>query len=93
MDLKKALEDLIWKDHKIGDTYSMVNVGGKKDDGNWKIAYYPLDGTYKGEDDKKIWIEFDEPRALIEKPMKAGESKEGSDLREMPLRYLIKNII
>ncbi len=65
----------------------MINVGGKKDDGIWRIAYYPIFGTYKGEDDKKQWIEFGEPRALIEKAL-----NEGNDLREMPLRYLSKNI-
>ena len=63
-------------DHKIGDTYTM--------DGKprlWKIAYYPLSGTYKN----GKWVDFEEPRALIESPMEGG-----TDFREVPLRYLDK---
>lgn len=85
MNLQEALADQKWQEHKLGDVYHMVNVGGKRDEG-WKLTYYPLMGTYKGEEDAKTWIEFEEPRALIEKPM--GEK--GNDFREMPLRYLIK---
>ena len=77
--------------------YHMINIGGKKDDG-WKIAYYPLFGTYKGEEDNKVWIEFGEPRALIEKPIETDQIKaksilndKGNDQREVPLRYLVKN--
>lgn len=82
MDLKTALNDPIWKDHKIGDSYAMIHVGGKIDNSNWKIAYYPLFGTYKNE----IWVDFEEPRALVEMPI-----KDGTDFREVPLRYLQKN--
>jgi len=86
MDLKEILQDPIWMNHKIGDTYSMVNVGGKSDGKVWKIAYYPLFGTYKGEGDNTKWVEFDEPRALVETPL-----DKGTDFREVPLRYLSKN--
>lgn len=74
MNLKEALENLIWKEHNIGDIYTM---DGKPDE--WKIAYYPIFECGKtGE-------VYAEPRALVEKPMKGG-----IDLREMPLRYLTK---
>ena len=72
------MKDLL--SHKIGNIYSMINRDGSKSEG-WKIAYYPLTGTYK---DGK-WIDFDESRALIERPL-----KDGTDFREMPLRYLEK---
>lgn len=78
MELEKALSSPLWKSHRIGNVYSMINRDGSKSDG-WKIAYYPLFGTYKNEK----WIEFNEPRALIERPIKGG-----TDFREMPLRYL-----
>ena len=77
-DLQKALDDPKWKDHKIGDLYVMINRDGSKSSG-WKIAYYPLFGTYKNEQ----WIKFNEPRALIERPMKGG-----TDFREVALCYL-----
>ncbi len=89
--MNSAINDPIWIDHKIGDVYSMINIGGKKDDGKWKIVYYPLFGTYKptGEYfmDKPVseYVAFEEPRALVEKPM-----KDGTDFREVPLRYLTK---
>lgn len=73
MELKKALEHPIWKAHKIGDTYKM---DGK---GKWKIAYYPI-----FEDGKTNEI-YNEPRALIEKPI-----NNGTDFREVPLRYLTR---
>ncbi len=82
MRLLQALSDPVWKDHKIGNEYTMA-----KDSGIWKIAYYPLFGTYEGETDNKKWVEFQEPRALVEKPIKGG-----IDLREVPLRYLTKII-
>lgn len=82
--LKEALDNISYKEHKIGDVYSIKNVNGKIDEG-WKIAYYPLFGTYKGENNDKQWIDFEEPRALIEKKLETG-----SDFREMPLRYLTK---
>lgn len=78
--LKEALDSPVWKAHKVGDSYSMVNVGGKKDSG-WSIAYYPLFGTYKNE----VWIDFAEPRALIEKRIPGG-----IDLREVPIGFMIK---
>lgn len=67
-------------EHEIGDVYSMVNQDGKES-GNWLITYYPLHGTYVNEK----YVEFDEPRALIEQPM-----KNGIDFREVPMRYLKK---
>ena len=78
--LKIALSNNVWINHKIGDEYQM---DGKKD--AWKIAYYPL--TECGKTNEL----YDEPRALIEKPMmgKLGENI-GTDFREIPLRYLNK---
>jgi len=66
------------ENHKIGNTYSMINRNGSKSEG-WKIAYLGLTGTYK---DGK-WIDFEEERALIERPL-----EEGIDFREMPYRFL-----
>jgi hypothetical protein len=77
-DLQKALDDPKWKDHEIGDLYVMINRDRSESSG-WKIAYYPLFGTYKNEK----WIEFNEPRALIERPM-----KKGTDFREVAFIYL-----
>ena len=76
--LHNALQDKVWIGHTIGDMYNMINVNGSQDTG-WKIAYYPLFGTYKD----GAWVEFKEPRALIEKPL-----SNGIDFREVPLRYL-----
>ena len=77
-ELIKALEDLIWQEHKIGNTYQM---DGKPD--LWKIAYYPIfeDGV-TGE-------LYSEPRALVER-LSVFKGVEGIDLREVPLRYLQK---
>lgn len=72
--LAAALEHQLWKDHKIGNTYTM---DGKPD--LWKIAYYPIF------ENGKTGEMYAEPRALIEKPM-----TKGIDLREVPLRYLSK---
>lgn len=72
--LQEALNNKLWLEHKIGDTYTM---DGKPD--LWKIAYYPI--TEDGASGK----EYSEPRALIEKPM-----LNGTDFREVPLRYLQK---
>jgi hypothetical protein len=80
MNLKEALSNTIWLNHKIGNQYTM---DGKPE--LWKIAYFPLSGTYEGEINNKKWVDFDEPRALIEKPM-----EKGIDFREVPLRYLNK---
>jgi hypothetical protein len=78
--LQKALSNEIWKSHKIGNEYQM---DGKKD--KWKIAYYPIF------EDGKINEVYEEPRALVEKPIlgKLGE-KIGTDFREVPLRYLTR---
>ncbi len=72
------------RDHRIGNIYSMVNRDGSSS-GQWKIVYYPLPGTYEGPEGNKVWVGFDEPRALIEQPIKGG-----TDFREVPLRYLEK---
>jgi len=71
--LKSALTDNIWQEHKIGDNYTM---DGKPE--KWKIAYYPILESHKGE-------VYNEPRALVEKPIPGG-----IDFREVPLRYLTK---
>ena len=44
----------------------------------WKVAYYPIF------QDGKTGAVYDEPRALIERPIDGG-----TDFREVPLRYLI----
>jgi hypothetical protein len=78
MDLESALNDLVKKGHKKGDTYKM---DGK---GEWKIAYYPLFECGKtGE-------VYEEPRALVEQPSNWNGVK-GTDFREVPLRYLERN--
>ncbi len=72
MNLIESLNNPIWKSHRVGDNYTM--------DGNpeyWKIAYYPI--MENGETGEL----YNEPRALVEKPMKGGV-----DFREIPLRYL-----
>ena len=45
----------------------------------WKIAYYPIF------ENGKTGEKYEEPRALIERPM-----NEGIDFREIPLRYLTR---
>lgn len=79
--LEISLENPLWVDHKIGDHYSM---DGKSD--KWKIAYYPIFECGKTQE------VYDEPRALIEKPIHGGKFNEiiGTDFREVPLRYLTK---
>lgn len=72
--LQEALNHPLWVNHKDGDFYTM---DGKPD--LWKIAYYPIF------EDGKTNEKYSEPRALIEKPM-----KDGTDFREVPLRYLKK---
>ena len=76
-ELEIALQHPLWVTHSIGDTYWM--------DGNfkepWKIAYYPIF------EDGKTNQPYKEPRALIERPMIGG-----TDFREVPLRYLCKNL-
>lgn len=76
--LELALNNPIWINHKIGNYYTMDNKSDK-----WLISYYPIFECGKtGE-------QYDEPRALIEKPIldKLGV-KIGTDFREVPLRYL-----
>lgn len=92
MELQEALDNEIWKNHKIGDTYSMIHIGGKVDNSDWKIAYYPLLGTYDNKTNKQGetiyggWIDFEEPRALVERKI-----KDGIIFQETPIRYLVKN--
>lgn len=92
MTLQEALNNETWKSHKIGDTYSMIHIGGKVDKSSWKIAYYPLLGTYDnrttktGETIYGGWKDFDDPRALVEM-----KTKDGNIFQETPIRYLIKN--
>lgn len=78
MQLQEALNNPLWKAHKIGNIYSMRNRNGSVSEG-WKIAYYPLFESYKN---GKL-IEFNEPRVLIERPM-----DKGIDIREIPIRFL-----
>lgn len=47
----------------------------------WKIAYYPIFENGKTRE------RYAEPRALVEKPMTGG-----TDFREVPLRYLTKEM-
>jgi hypothetical protein len=70
--LQTALQHQLWVEHKIGDRY--VATGTEH---VWRIAYYPiLENGKTGE-------KYDEPRALMERPISGG-----IDFREMPLRYL-----
>ncbi len=72
--LTEALNNPVWLAHKIGDVYTMDNKPAL-----WKIAYYPIF------EDIKTKLEYNEPRALVEKPIDGG-----IDFREIPLRYLTK---
>ncbi|MFZ1807946.1 MAG: hypothetical protein WAU36_12010 [Cyclobacteriaceae bacterium] len=58
--LDKALNNELWKSHKITDTYTMDGISG------WKIAYYPIFECGKSRELYK------EPRALVERPIKNG---------------------
>ena len=60
MNLKQALSNPIWVNHKIGNTYSMDGVK------SWKIAYYPIF------ENGKTGEKYTEPRALIERPIPGG---------------------
>ena len=73
MNLKAALSNPLWINHKIGNVYTM---DGKPD--LWKIVYYPIF------ENGKTGEVYKEPRALIEKSIIGG-----TDFREIPLRYLI----
>lgn len=75
--LIEALKNPIYISHKIGDKYTMDNKSDL-----WKIAYYPI---FEDAKTKEI---YEEPRALVEKPI-----KDGIDFREVPLRYLTKQNI
>lgn len=77
--LKNALDNPIWKNHAIGDEYYMDDNKSE----TWKIAYYPI------LEDGKTHVAYDEPRALIEKPI-VIKGVSGIDFREVPLRYLKK---
>lgn len=70
--LQIALTDKTWQEHRLGNEYQMDGNADK-----WKIAYYPI---FKN---GKTGATYEEPRALVEKPI-AG----GIDFREVPLRYL-----
>lgn len=72
--LKIALDNKLWKDHEVSDYYTMDNKPDK-----WRIAYYPIF------EDNKTKEVYNEPRALIERPI-----PNGIDFREVPLRYLTK---
>jgi len=76
-----CFNDPLWLSHKIGDVYTM---DGKPEE--WKIAYYAIihDGRvpYIGKETER----YNEPRALVERPMQGG----GTDFREIPLRYLTR---
>lgn len=71
--LQQALNHPIWLSHKLNYTYRMDGREG------WKIAYYPIF------EDGKTGEVYEEPRALVEKPINGG-----IDFREVPLRYLQK---
>jgi hypothetical protein len=71
MNLNEALNNPIWQNHKIGQLYTMDASDG------WKIAYYPIF------ENGKTGEVYNEPRALIERPIPGG-----TDFREVPLRYL-----
>jgi hypothetical protein len=57
-ELEKALNNPIWKAHKIGQEYMMDGQAG------WKIAYYPIF------EDGHTTEKYSEPRALVERPAK-----------------------
>jgi len=84
MHVRIRIPDLIWVTHKLGDMYTMDEKPCL-----WRITYYPLYGTWDNKKDmdgntiKEQWIDFKEPRALIESPIVGG-----IDFREIPLRYL-----
>lgn len=74
-DLIQILKHPVWINHNVGDLYTMDN----RADEYWKIVYYPI------LTDNKTKELYEEPRVLIEKPI-----KDGIDFREVPLRYLTK---
>lgn len=72
--LQLALNNPIWINHSINSKYMM-----DEKDIEWRIAYYPIFECGKT---GKI---YEEPRALVETPI-----NNGTDFREVPLRYLVK---
>ena len=73
-ELSKALNNTLYKHHKISDKYLM---DGKPD--RWEIVYYPIFECGKtGE-------KYNEPRALVQNIDKGGFWH-----KEVPLRYLTK---
>lgn len=72
--LKEALSHPIWQEHNLTDHYTMDNKPDK-----WKIAYYPIF------ENGKTGEVYEQPRALVEKPIEGG-----TDFREIPLHYLTK---
>lgn len=74
INLQEALNDPMYLQHSLNDRYCMEN---KLE--SWKLTYYPI---FTDNKTKQI---YDEPRALIEKPINGG-----IDFREVPLRYLNK---
>ena len=79
-NLKQALDHPIWKDHKIGNKYSMDG------DPDWELVYYPLF------ENGKTGEVYEEPRALIQKEGQWGKQK-GMDRREVPLMNLTRKHI
>ena len=73
--LTNTLSHPLWVSHKLEDTYRMDN---KPD--QWKISYYPI---FR---DGRTGQQYEEPRALVEKPIEGG-----IDFREVPLRYLTRS--
>ena len=73
----------------------MIHANRQKDEG-WQVVYYPLYGTWKptgiydGGEMVNKWVEFNEPRALVEKRSMVGKELK-KDFREVPLRYLELN--
>lgn len=84
--LAPALLDPLWGNHLIGDRYTVKNAG-KIGDEEWLLAYYPLFGTYEGPAEARRYVEFAEPRFLMEKRF-AG----GTDFREVPGRFITKMV-
>lgn len=72
--LKEALSNPIWINDKMSDLYNL-----KGSEGVWKITYYPIFEC------GKTGKQYEEPRALVE-----SKIKNGTDFREVPLRYLEK---
>lgn len=72
-DMQNALNHPLWINHLIGAEYIMDGEKG------WKIAYYPIF------EDGKTGVKYNEPKALVERPI-----LNGTDFREVPLRYLRK---